>query len=306
MLTPLAPGVSYLDLEFRGRPRIIATVVIAGPGGIALIDPGPASTLPALERALQAGGHALDEIGEILLTHIHLDHGGVTGTLLARFPRIRVFVHERGAPHLIDPSKLLASAGRLYGDDMDVLWGEVRPVPATALAVLQGGERVHAAGRALDVVYSPGHASHHVSFMSADLGIGFIGDTGGVRLTRDGYTMPPTPPPDIDVEAWIDSLRRLARWGSDTVFLTHFGPASPGHAHLLAFQENLEAAAALAERSLAREGSDEDRAHWFADEMRTVLLRKGTEEDVRAYQIAGRLDLSWRGLARYWRKRVGT
>ncbi len=304
-MTRLAPGVSFLDLQFLGRPRIIATGVVSGPGGVALIDPGPTSTLATLEASLQAGGHTLDEVGEILLTHIHLDHGGVTGTLLARYPRLKVFVHERGAPHLVNPAKLLASAGQLYGDQMDALWGEVRPVPAEALVVLRGGERIDAAGREFEVVYTPGHASHHVSFMSQDTGVAFIGDTAGVRLTPGGYTMPPTPPPDIDVEAWSDSLSRLAAWHCETLFLTHFGPAAPGHAHLLLFRENLEAAAALAGRSLAREGSDEDRAQWFADEMRKVLLRKGTEEDVRAYQVAGRFDLSWRGLARYWRKRAG-
>lgn len=299
----LAPGVSYLDLQFCGRPRIIATGVISGPGGVALVDPGPQSTLPTLEACLNAGGHSLDDVGEILLTHIHLDHGGVTGTLLGRYPRIRVFAHERGAPHLENPAKLVASAGLLYGDQMDTLWGDVQPVPPGALTVVRGGERIAAAGRELEVVYTPGHAAHHVSYVSRDADLAFIGDTGGVCLGPGGYTMPPTPPPDIDIEAWTDSLRRLAAWGCDTVFLTHFGPAAPGRAHLLLFLQNLEAATALAKRSLALEGADGDREKWFADEMRKVLLRNGTDDDVHAYQVACRFDLNWRGLARYWRKK---
>jgi glyoxylase-like metal-dependent hydrolase (beta-lactamase superfamily II) len=299
----LAPGVSYLDLGFRGTPGVVAAAVVSGPGGTVLVDPGPTSTLATLEAGLAAGGIALDEVTHLLLTHIHLDHAGATGTILARHPGIRVLVHQRGAPHLVDPAKLLASATRLYGDDMERLWGEVRPVPEHAITALMGGERIEAAGRQFEIVYTPGHAVHHVSYMSKDLSVGFIGDVGGVRLRKDAYTMPPTPPPDIDIERWEDSLYRLGRWNVDTLFLTHFGPVTPGGPHLTSFADNLRNFAALAERSLARDGSDEDRARWFGDEVRKMLLRQGSEADARAYQVAGRLDLSWQGLARYWRKK---
>ena len=223
----LASGLAYFDLKFLGVPRIIATVVFHGPGGAAIIDPGPSSTLPALRAQLVGAGIAVADVRAVLLTHIHLDHAGATGTLVQANPSLRVYVHEKGAPHLVAPEKLIASATRLYGDDMDRLWGEFRPVPQDALVVLKGGERISAGGRDLAVAYTPGHASHHVSYFSADTGIAFVGDTAGIRLQPGSFIMPPTPPPDIDLEAWRDSLRRIADWRADTIFVTHFGPHSP-------------------------------------------------------------------------------
>src|SRR5439155_3214110 len=180
-----------------------------GPGGVALVDPGPSSTLPALKRGLDAAGIGLSDVRALVLTHIHLDHGGATGTLVREYPALRVYVHERGAPHLVNPEKLLASAARLYGDDMDRLWGEVLPVPEASVIALNGEERIRAGGRELDVAYTPGHASHHVSFFNADAGIAFVGDTAGVRLNPGGYVMPATPPPDVDLEYWRASLARI-------------------------------------------------------------------------------------------------
>jgi glyoxylase-like metal-dependent hydrolase (beta-lactamase superfamily II) len=157
-MTTLASGLSYFDLNFLGVPRIIATVVFHGPGGAAIIDPGPSSTLPALRAALAGGGLAVADLRAVLLTHIHLDHAGATGTLVHENPALRVFVHEKGAPHLVNPEKLIASATRLWGDEMDRLWGEFRPVPQDALVVLKGGERISEGGRALEVAYTPRHA----------------------------------------------------------------------------------------------------------------------------------------------------
>ena len=155
-------------------------------------------------------------------------------------PALRVYVHEKGAPHMVDPSKLIASATRLWGDEMDRLWGEMRPVPAENLVVLRGGERIAAGGRDLDVAYTPGHASHHVSYFSGDTGIAFVGDTAGVRLQAGRFIMPPTPPPDIDLEAWRDSFARIAAWHPETLFLTHFGPFAPVAAHLTEMADHLE------------------------------------------------------------------
>jgi glyoxylase-like metal-dependent hydrolase (beta-lactamase superfamily II) len=299
----LASGLSYVDLHFQGVARIIATGIVHGPGGVALIDPGPSSTLPTLRRELEQAGLSMADVRALVLTHIHLDHAGATGTLVRERPELRVYVHEKGAPHMIDPAKLLASAARLYGDAMDRLWGEVLPVPADAITVLKGGERISAGGRDLDVAYTPGHASHHVSYFSADSGIAFVGDTAGVRLNPGGFNLPPTPPPDIDLEVWRESLSRIGRWHADTLFITHFGPHTPSDAHLAETADRLEWVSGLAKTSLAVDGTDEDRETWFANEIRRDLRRRAGDADAKAYEIAGRFDLNWRGLARYWRKK---
>jgi glyoxylase-like metal-dependent hydrolase (beta-lactamase superfamily II) len=299
----LASGLSYLDVQFCGVNGVIASVILHGPGGVAIVDPGPSSTLPALRAGLERAGIALADVRAILLTHIHLDHAGATGTLVRENPALRVYVHEKGAPHMVDPSKLIASATRLWGDEMDRLWGEMRPVPAGNLEVLRGGERIAAGGRDLDIAYTPGHASHHVSYFSDDTGIAFVGDTAGVRLQVGRVIVPPTPPPDIDLEAWRDSFARIAAWHPETLFITHFGPFSPVAAHLTEMAERLEVTGSLARASLERPGTDEDREAWFTNEVRRDLRRRMTESEAQAYEIAGRFDLNWRGLARYWKKK---
>jgi glyoxylase-like metal-dependent hydrolase (beta-lactamase superfamily II) len=212
-------------------------------------------------------------------------------------------VHERGAPHLVDPSRLLASATLLYGDAMERLWGEVSPVPASALTVLKGGERIDAGGRRFEVAYTPGHASHHVSYFNAETGIAFVGDTAGIKIVENGYVLPPTPPPDINLEAWDESLRTIEGWRAETLFLTHFGPYGGASALIAELRDHLALAADLVKTSLVRDEPDEQREQWFAEELRRELRRKLADAEGRSYEIAGRLDLSWRGLARYWRKR---
>jgi glyoxylase-like metal-dependent hydrolase (beta-lactamase superfamily II) len=302
-MNTLTTGVSYVDLCFRGVPRVIATVVMHGPDGVALIDPGPSTTLPVLRRELEQAGLSMADVRTLLLTHIHLDHAGATGTLVREHPGLRVYVHEKGAPHMVDPEKLIASATRLWPGEMHTLWGEFRPVPADRIDVLRGGERVSAGGRDLAVLYTPGHASHHVSYFSADSGIAFVGDTAGIRREPGRFVLPPTPPPDIDLEIWRDSLARIGAWGADTLFVTHFGPHAPARAHLTEMLEHLDLVGGLAKSSLAIEGSDADREAWYTEALRRELRKRMTDTDARAYEVAGRFDLNWRGLARYWRKR---
>ena len=170
-MIPLASGLAYCDVQFLGIPRIIATAVLHGPSGVALIDPGPASTLPALRNALESAGMRVADVRAILLTHIHLDHAGATGTLVRQNSAIRVYVHEKGAPHMNAPESLIKSATRLWGDEMDRLWGEFLPVPLASIVALAGGERISIGDRRLDVLYTPGHAQHHVSYFNDDTGI---------------------------------------------------------------------------------------------------------------------------------------
>jgi len=301
----LASGVSYVDLNFEDRPRVIATVVLQHPSGVALIDPGPSSTLPALREGLAASGIQTSDIRVLLLTHIHLDHAGSTGTLAAENPSLRVFVHEKGAPHMVNPDKLVMSATRLYGDAMERLWGEIRPVPSTAITALKGGERIEAGGRRFDVAYTPGHASHHVSFFNAETGLAFVGDTAGIKLTPDGYVLPATPPPDIDLEAWAASLALIEGWRPDTLFLTHFGPSQPCDAHLAELREHIRLTSDLVQMSLSQDGEDTSREEWFREQLIRELERR-SGQDGRAYEAAARFDLNWRGLARYFRKKAAT
>lgn len=301
MTLPVAPGVSYIDLHFERRPHAIATAVINTGGRVALVDPGPTSCLETLELGLNGYGVRVADVTDLVLTHIHLDHAGATGTLVRRNPALRVWVHERGAPHLVDPAKLLASASRLYGAEMDRLWGEVAPVPKENVSSLAGGERIQAGGRTFEVAYTPGHASHHVSFFDRDSGIAFVGDTAGMSV-NGGYVLPPTPPPDIDIELWEGSVAKIEAWSPSTLFLTHYGPAFHVRPHLRALVDHLHSAAAVVKASLQQPGTDEERTQTFTDHLRRELRSQMTEAEFQAYRVTAPPELLWMGLARYWRK----
>jgi glyoxylase-like metal-dependent hydrolase (beta-lactamase superfamily II) len=298
-------GVGVLDLNFMGHAGAIASGVLEGPGGLAIVDPGPASTLDGLRAALGARGASLAQVRAVLATHIHLDHFGAAGAIVRENPLVDVYVHERGTPHLVDPSRLVASARRLYGDEMDRLWGEVAPVPASNVRTLRGGERLVVAGREVLVAYTPGHASHHVSYFDVQSGTAFTGDVGGMRVGRAKYAMPPTPPPDIDVELWEESVERIRQWRPRALFLTHFGLVDSPEQHLADLVEHLRWFAALVRESLQRDGADADRLTWFKKVVALELRRQMPEEVAASFERAVPIDDSWHGLARYWRKRPG-
>lgn len=301
----LATGVDYVDLNFLGYPNIIATGVLHGPGGVALIDPGPSTSVPTLRSTLERSGIRMADVRQILLTHIHLDHAGCTGSLVKENPSIDVFVHERGAIHLADPAKLLSSATRLYGQDMDRLWGEFLPVPQERLHELRGGETIEAGGRTLQVAYTPGHASHHVSYFEPSTRIAFVGDTAGIRRGTGKYVMPAAPPPDVDLELWRESEAKILAWEPDTLFLTHFGPWQGARAHFQVLMQRTEQWSAIVRRLLADVTLDDtERERRFVDEALLDLRRAVGDTQADQYNRAGRLDYSWQGLARYWQKRA--
>ena len=303
-MTSLAAGIDYIDLNFLGKPEIIATAVLHGTAGLALIDPGPSTSLDHLRAALGRKGFGVADIRQILLTHIHLDHSGCTGTLVKENPAIEVFVHEVGAPHMANPAKLLASASRLYGEDMGPLWGEFLPVPGERLRSLKGGETVTAGGRELRVAHTPGHASHHVSYFDPASRVAFVGDTAGIRRGPGAYVMPPTPPPDIDLEAWRESEARILAWDPDTLFLTHFGPFHGARLHFQELRENLERWSRIVRRLIADQAMDAPtRQQTFVDEALRELRRAVGDHEAEQYSRAGRLDYSWQGLSRYWSKK---
>jgi glyoxylase-like metal-dependent hydrolase (beta-lactamase superfamily II) len=225
-----------IDVRHLGSEKVICCWDVDG----VLVDPGPESTLQTLLAGL--GGV---EPSAILLTHIHFDHAGASGALVRRWPDLPVYVHERGAPHMAEPERLVASAARLYGGEEELarLWGEVVPVPERNLHVLQGGETVLGDFR---VEYTPGHASHHVSFLHEPTGTAFVGDVAGVRIPPSRYVMAPTPPPDIDVEAWDRSLDIVSGWAPDALALTHFGRVDDVAAHVAAMRERLHEIVGLA------------------------------------------------------------
>lgn len=298
----LAAGVTSVDLRFLGRAHAIVTGVVYGPSGVALIDPGPTTCLPTLEAGLVRQGLSLADVTHVVLTHIHLDHSAAAGAIVRRQPRARVLVHERGAPHVIDPTRLVESATRLYGEHMDRLWGEIAPVPEANVDVLRGGEVVEAGGRSLRVAYTPGHASHHVCYFDASSRVAFVGDTAGVCI-EGGYILPPTTPPDVDLDLWADSVRTIEAWMPDTLFLTHGGPVGHVSTHLRTLIENLETVARIARRALDTEADDAGARRSFAKELGLELRRHMPEAQAETYETAAPADLLWAGMSRYWRKR---
>jgi glyoxylase-like metal-dependent hydrolase (beta-lactamase superfamily II) len=282
MPEPVAAQPELIDLLHLGRPKVIGAWRV----GDVIVDPGPSSCLGELLSALEQHPPRV-----LALTHIHLDHAGATGSLLQRFPDIEVWVHERGAPHLVDPAKLLKSATRLYGEDMERLWGEVLPVPAERLRVLRGGEALGP----FRVAYTPGHASHHVSYLHEPTGRAFTGDVAGVRID-DGCVLAPTPPPDVDLRAWRASLDLIEAWRPRSLAVTHFGGYDDVENHLAALREQLDQVEAMAR--------DLDEAT-FASTVRAAVAGSTAPETAAAYEQATRPAQNFHGLVRYLREQVG-
>ncbi len=298
-------GVHYLDLNYLGTDRLIACAVLETPEGLLLVDPGPTASLDNLKARLWEAGASLSDVRALLLTHIHLDHAGAAGTIAAEAPRVQVYVHRIGAPHLVDPSRLLASARRLYGELMEPLWGAVLPVPERQIVALEGGETIRPGGRTLEVAYTPGHAVHHVSFFDATTGVAFVGDTAGMQITGTHCVLPVAPPPDIHVEAWHESLERIARWQPRRLFVTHFGPSDNPEGHLVQMARRLEAMAEAVRRSLDAEGNNAQQADVFHEQV-MAELRECLQDEALAsrYEQFGQPRVSWFGLARYWHRKL--
>jgi glyoxylase-like metal-dependent hydrolase (beta-lactamase superfamily II) len=276
--------VAPIDLHWQGSERLIGSYLLETDDGPAIVDCGPTTCVDALKRGLAAHGLALGEVRHLLLTHIHLDHAGAAGTLVREHPALRVHVSEVGAPHLVDPSRLDRSARRIYGDEFETLFGELSPVPE---------ESVHVAGArvvGLDCFPTPGHASHHVCYVDAD-GMLYAGDAAGVRIQPSPAVLPPTPPPEFDLEAWRTTLDELERRDPARLALTHFGVVEDPDSHLPALRERLEAWTGW-----VRDGATEDE-----------FVRRGLDElgdDAADYDRVMPLWQSYAGLHRYWDKRT--
>jgi len=276
--------VKELDLRHLGQPKVIGCYLVETSDGLALQDCGPATCVPELKKRLEEHGLELRDLRHLLLSHIHLDHAGAAGTLVREHPGLQVHVSEIGAPHLVDPERLERSARRLYGDEFDRLWGELVPVPK---------QNVHVVGTdvlGLECFPTPGHASHHVCYLSQD-GTLYAGDATGVRIQPSRAVLPPTPPPEFDLETWQTTLDEIERRRPKRLALIHFGVADDPEPHIADLRARLERW-----------------TQWVGDGMsRDEFVRTGTEDlgpDRDAYEHAMPLWQSYAGLERFWQKKL--
>ena len=277
-----------IDLHHQGNDRTVASYLLDTNDGPALFDCGPTTTIAALESGLAERGVTLTDVRHLLLSHIHLDHAGAAGVLVRQHPLLQVHVSEIGAPHLVEPERLERSARQLYGDSFDTLWGELAPVPAQNVHVV--GERV----LGLDCFPTPGHASHHVSYLDRD-GTLYAGDAAGVRIQPGRSVLPPTPPPELDVEQWERTIEEMVRRAPARLALIHFGVAEDPQRHLAELRLALYD---WAEFVLGGAGEEE-----FVDYVRTELRDAG--ERLQDWDAAMPFWQSYRGLERWVEKHGG-
>jgi glyoxylase-like metal-dependent hydrolase (beta-lactamase superfamily II) len=289
-----------IDTNHLGRAGVIACYLITGSVPI-LIDPGPAVVLPTIESALIDHNLRLADIGAILLTHIHLDHAGAVGSIVAAHPHIKVYVHHRGAPHLIDPSRLLNSATRIYGDMMGTLWGDFLAIPESNLHILHGGESLTIGDQRFNVYDAPGHAVHHVMYHWNDAV--FVGDNAGIRMQGFTYVRPATPPPDIDLEALDRSIALMRTLAPQRLYLTHFGPVSDVEAHLTRVQQVNWRWANLVKAWIDAGMPPDEQVTLLRQHATAEMGADATEAGIQAYQKGASIEMSWQGLHRYWLKR---
>jgi glyoxylase-like metal-dependent hydrolase (beta-lactamase superfamily II) len=289
--------VHTVDLELMGAPGVVAAYVIPTNDGLIVVDCGPGSTLPNLERGLEALGFKLEDVGHLLLTHIHLDHAGGAGALAER-TGATVYVHRHGATHLLRPERLMESATRIYGAMMDTLWGAFERVPETQLHALEGGETLQIGGLEIATRYTPGHAIHHVTY--AVDGHVFCGDAGGVRLQGSTHTVAPTPPPDIDLTIWRTTLQTLRDLEPHTLYPTHYGAHSDVNTHFQKLEASLNALEALSLEVLRAGGGRDEIAERIAQNARGELMDGSLETK---YAMSTPYHMAADGLIRYWTKR---
>lgn len=293
--------IHCLNLAFLGVSGVIGSYLIEAGEELVLIETGPASTFPALREEVERLGFSLEEIDKVFLTHIHLDHGGAAW-LMAQLGA-KIYAHPAGAPHLVDPSKLAASARRIYGDQMETLWGELRAIPSEQVIPLQDGERVRIGNQyEIIAVDTQGHAKHHHSYFLE--GYLFTGDSAGIRI-GDGPILPATPPPDVHIPTWQERIQRLKQLPLSYLCLSHFGIFDDPMDHLDVLSEQLEAWADLVKR-LLQSYPVEEVVKRFEEQMESFLLSQGlTEPSLTQYRLADPFWMNAQGLIRYWQKYGG-
>jgi glyoxylase-like metal-dependent hydrolase (beta-lactamase superfamily II) len=303
--TPIAREntVTTLDLNFRGLPGTIAVYLIPHANGVVLVECGPGSTIPALQAGLQANGFTVSDITDVLLTHIHLDHGGAAGWLARQGARIHV--HPVGAPHLLNPEKLLSSAARIYGDMMQTLWGDFLAVPEDRLSILEDNQELQIGTLRFKALNTPGHAYHHYIYLFQD--ICFSGDIGGVRVQGANHLRIPMPPPEFNLELWRFSLQRLeetyTQGGFHRIAPTHFGVFSDPDWHLNALKRILDETEAWILEVMPANLAIEELNERFLAWTRARSEQEGMASDVESqFEAANPSYMSAQGIYRYWHK----
>ncbi len=292
--------IETIDLGFMGTEGIIASFLLTGDGPTAIVETGPTTCIENLMQGLSNNGVAPGDVEKVFLTHIHLDHSGASGNLAELLPNATFYVHEIGYPHLVDPSKLVKSSTRIYGERMEELWGEIRPVPEDRLKKLEGGEEIKAGGGLVSAYYTPGHAYHHLAFHEPESGTLFAGDVAGVRLPGQSYVKPPTPPPEVDIEAWKGSIETMRKLGLKVLCPTHFGSYEDVERHLSELEQRLEDWLLLVEERMDEERSQEDIAEELGARGDEEMLREGADpEDSERYDLAANYEMLVAGLMRY-------
>ncbi|MDX1687296.1 MAG: MBL fold metallo-hydrolase [Candidatus Promineifilaceae bacterium] len=292
--------VHTLDLSFQGLPESIAAYLIEAPAGVLLIETGPMTTLETLKVRLAEHGLSPEDVGDVLVTHIHLDHAGAAGWWARQ--GARVYVHHVGAPHLVDPDKLWQSASRIYGDLMETLWGEILPAPAGQVTSLHDGDTVEVAGLTLTALDTPGHAWHHHTYLLGN--VAFTGDAAGVRVPASQWVSLPAPPPEFDVEAWEQTLDRIKAEQFDSLYLTHFGRVTDVDNQLQQLRTIMKAATAFVRREMEA-GTERDELvrryiEWNREQAQAAGMSPSAFDQ---YEAANPLYMSVDGIMRYWRKR---
>ena len=291
--------VITLDLNFQGRQHAIASYLIRQGDAVVLVESGPGSTLPALEAGLAQEGLSPRDVTHVLLTHIHLDHAGASGWLAQQGATI--YVHPIGAPHMLNPEKLIASATRIYGDRMDTLWGEFLPVPENQLIMAKDAEEIKIGDLRFTPLNTPGHAEHHYVYLFED--ICFSGDVGGVRIPGYQYLRVPMPPPELHLERWHQSIALLQKQNFKTIAPTHFGMFDDVTWHLNEVDKGLDTASRWLEEVMPAAPPIDELRQSYTDWVMKEGEQMGLTEDVvRAYELANPLGMSADGLLRYWNK----
>lgn len=295
----MAVTIHTLDLNFQGKTHAIASYLIRDGDSVALIESGPGSTLPALEAGLTSLGLALSNVTHVLLTHIHLDHAGAAGRLARQ--GAQVYVHPLGAPHLLNPEKLIASATRIYGERMESLWGEFLPVPQDQLHVVNDAEEIAIGNLRFVALSTPGHAEHHHAYLFED--VCFSGDVGGVRIPGYPYLRVPMPPPELNIEKWRASLNRLRGRKFSRIAPTHFGIYADPEWQLRAVEKGLDAAERWLEQTMPSDPPVEELRASFTKWMEDEGRQQGLDvEVIKSYELANPIGMSADGLQRYWKK----